>query len=140
MISLTQFNGCLQGALDLPEPDKAKNLKYLSELLQDTSDFSFDSAKACHAMVLTSMEFDKVSWQDMAELDRFRKQHAQMHVSLVKSKHSYKGKSNQNQEKRTCRVNISMNQSVSKMRHISPKAYGISTFVSSVGGSFCEKM
>ena len=91
--------GCLQGALDLPEPDKGKKLKYLSELLQDASDFSFDSAKACHAMVLTSMEFDKVSWQDTVELDRFRRQHAQRHVSPVKPHLNHKGKSNQNQEK-----------------------------------------
>ena len=57
--------GCLQGALDLPEGEKQKNLQYLSDLLQDTADFSFDSAKACHAMVLTALEFDKVTWHGM---------------------------------------------------------------------------
>ena len=58
---------CLKGALHLQESDRMKNLQYLSNLLQDASDFSFEEAEACHAMVLTTMEFDKLSWQDILE-------------------------------------------------------------------------
>ena len=53
---VTFMAGCLKGVLDLQEPD-LNNLKYLSDLLQDASDFSFEAAKACHAMVLTTMKF-----------------------------------------------------------------------------------
>ena len=71
--------GCLKGALDLQEPDSLNNLQYLSDLLQDASDLSFEADKASHVMVLTTMEFDKGSWQDTLELDRFRRQHTQRH-------------------------------------------------------------
>ena len=84
--------GYLKGALDLAEPDRLQNLHYLADLLQDVSDFSFDSAKACHAVVLTTMEHDKVSWQDTADLDRFRRQHAQVHTRPVQSAPIGKGK------------------------------------------------
>ena len=73
------MSGCLQAAMDLPQPDRDHNLHYLINLLNDASDFSFDNAKACHAVVLTSMEHDKVAWQETDKLDRFRRQHAQQH-------------------------------------------------------------
>ena len=68
--------------MDLPQPDRDHNLHYLINLLNDASDFSFDNAKACHAVVLTSMEHDKVAWQETDKLDRFRRQHAQQHPAL----------------------------------------------------------
>ena len=73
--------GCIKGALKLPQPNKDCKLQYLAKLLEDASDFSFEGAKACHAVVLTSMESDELSWQDKEELDRFRRQHAQRHPS-----------------------------------------------------------
>ena len=71
--------GCLKAAMDLPQPDRDQNLQCLINLLEDASDFSFDNAKACHAVVLTTMEHDKISWQDTDQLDRLRRQHAQQH-------------------------------------------------------------
>ena len=82
--------GRIKGALDLTEPDRSANLKYLANLLEDASDFNFDNAKACHAVVLTTMEQDQVSWQDTSELDRFRRQHAQRHDNPAKNSHSKK--------------------------------------------------
>ena len=82
----------LKGALDLEESDRLKNLHYLADLLQDASDFSFDNAKACHAVVLTTMEHDKVSWQDTSDLDRFRRQHAQVHSKPGQNTQNNKGK------------------------------------------------
>ena len=76
--------GCIKGALDLPEPDRTSNLKYLANLLEDASDFNFDNAKACHAVVLTTMEQDQLSWQDTHDLDRFRRQHTQKHDNPVR--------------------------------------------------------
>ena len=77
--------GCIKGALDLAQPDKDKNLEYLANLLEDASDFSFANAKACHAVVLTTMEADKLQWQDTEQLDRLRRQHAQKHPQPTNS-------------------------------------------------------
>ena len=75
------MSGCIKGALDLCDSDRVHALKYFSSLLKDTSDFSFDSTKACHAVVLSTMEQDKLTWSDTLELDRLRRQHAQRHVA-----------------------------------------------------------
>ena len=75
------MSGCIKGALDLCESDRVLALKYFSNLLEDASDFSFDSAKACHAVVLSIMEQDKLNWSDTLELDRLRRQHAQRHLA-----------------------------------------------------------
>ena len=85
---LTPFQfmaGCLKGALDLPDVDRMHALKYFTNLLEDASDFSFQSAKACHAVVLTTMEQDKLTWQNTDELDRLRRQHTQRHTTTVAS-------------------------------------------------------
>ena len=87
--------GCIKGALRLPQADKNKKLQYLANLLEDASDFSFEGAKACHAVVLTSMECDELTWQDTYELDRHRRQQAQRHPS-PDSKRQNKQKSFQN--------------------------------------------
>ena len=74
------ISGCIKGALDLCESDRVLALKYFSSLLEDASDFGFEGAKACHAVVLTSMEQDRLNWGDTLELDRLRRQHAQRHT------------------------------------------------------------
>ena len=66
-------------ALDLSELDRISNLTYLANLLEDASDFNFESTKACHVVVLTNMEHDRFHWKDTDELDRCRRQHAQRH-------------------------------------------------------------
>ena len=71
--------GALRGALDLPSKEKDHKLEYLASLLEDASDFSFESAHACHAVVLRTMEQDNCSWLDTNQLDRFRRNHAQRH-------------------------------------------------------------
>ena len=71
--------GVIRGALDLSESDRVSNLTYLANLLEDASDFNFESAKGCHLVVLTYMEHNKLNWSDMDELDRCRRQHAQRH-------------------------------------------------------------
>ena len=73
--------GALRGALDLPSNERDHKLEYLASLLEDASDFSFESAHACHAVVLTTMEQDKCSWLDTHQLDRFRRNHTQRHSS-----------------------------------------------------------
>ena len=54
-------------------------LQYLGDIIEDTSDFSWVSAKACHAVLLCKMETGKVSWSDTSRIDRIRRAHAQKH-------------------------------------------------------------
>ena len=37
--------------------------------MEDAPDFSWDSAKACHAVVLTNMEADRLNWTDTDKID-----------------------------------------------------------------------
>ena len=52
--------------------------------MEDASDFSFENAKACHAVVLTTMEADKLTWLDTDGLGRYRQFHAQRRVTSNK--------------------------------------------------------
>ena len=58
---------------------RASMLDYLGNLMEDASDFSWESAKATHAVVLTNMEADRLQWSDTDKLDRIRRAHAQRH-------------------------------------------------------------
>ena len=64
--------------------DAAKEcmLDYLGNLMEDASDFSWEAAKASHAIALTNMEADRLKWTDTDKLDRIRISHAQRHVNL----------------------------------------------------------
>ena len=69
-------------ALDLPSADKDAKFQYLANLMEDASDFGFDNAKACHAVVLTTMEADKLTWSDTDALDRIRRSKAQRNTPV----------------------------------------------------------
>ena len=75
--------------------------------MEDASDFSFEGARACHAVVLTTMEQDKCSWTDTHELDRFRRNHAQRHYPAPQSNRHPPASSNsrQNAPSRSTRAN-----------------------------------
>ena len=70
-------SGVIRAALDLPMAEREKKFEYIANLMEDASDFGFESAKACHAVVLTTMEADKLTWLDTDGLDRARRHHAQ---------------------------------------------------------------
>ena len=91
---------CLKSVADLSDSDKSHYLTYITDLLQDAADFSFESAKACHAVVLTTMEFDRVSWSDTLELDRLRRQHAQRHNNAPPSSNMARNKQHKSNEKK----------------------------------------
>ena len=83
-LSLPQF---VQGFCKnmLQEPDlgvRHHMLTYLSELMEDTVDFSWQSAKAAHAVLLCDMEQGNVSWQETHKIDRIRRAHAQRHTAI----------------------------------------------------------
>ena len=58
---------------------RASMLDYLGNLMEDASDFSWESAKASHAVVLTNMEADRLQWSDTEKLNCIRRAHAQRH-------------------------------------------------------------
>ena len=60
---------------------RASMLDYLGNLMEDASDFSWESAKASHMVVLTNMEADRLQWSDTEKLDRIRRAHAQRHIN-----------------------------------------------------------
>ena len=86
-LSITQwvsgFVRCIQE--EKAETCRSAMLDYLANLMEDASDFSWDSAKACHAILLTNMEADRVSWVETDKVDRFRRAHAQRHVTGVQT-------------------------------------------------------
>ena len=57
------FVRCIQK--EKSENVRASMLDYLGNLMEDASDFSWDSAKACHAILLTNMEADRISWNEI---------------------------------------------------------------------------
>ena len=56
-------------------------LTYLCDLMEDTTDFSWQGAKASHAVLLCEMERGAVTWSDTGRIDRIRRAHAQKHVT-----------------------------------------------------------
>ena len=49
--------------------------------MEDAYDSSWDSAKACHAVVLTKMEADRLNWTDTNKIDHIHRAHVQRHTS-----------------------------------------------------------
>ena len=56
---------------------------YMGDLMEDT-DFSWQSAKAAHAVMLCEMERGVLTWEDTERIDRIRGAHAQKHLSSYK--------------------------------------------------------
>ena len=85
-LSLTQFvQGFVRNVVE--ENDqcvKDKMLLYLSDLMEDATDFAWVNAKAAHAVVLCEMERGVLDWHDTDRLDRLRRAHAQKHVTQIK--------------------------------------------------------
>ena len=56
-------------------------LSYLGDLMEDATDFSWQGAKAAHAVLLCEMERRVVTWEDSDRIDRIRRAYAQKHVT-----------------------------------------------------------
>ena len=52
-------------------------LDYLVDIMEDSHDFGWQSAKASHAVLLCKMEDNKISWLETDKIDRIRRVHAQ---------------------------------------------------------------
>ena len=63
-------------------------LDYVIDLLDVTTDFSWASAKASHAVLLCRMEQGEIkSWSETQKIDRVRRAYAQRHSALQNSSH-----------------------------------------------------
>ena len=80
-ITMPQFvQGFVKNILDEQnEQNREHMLQYLGDIMEDASDFSWQSAKASHAVLLCEMERGKVTWQDTARIDRVRRAYVQKH-------------------------------------------------------------
>ena len=52
-------------------------LEYLADLMEDSHDFDWQSAKGAHAVLLCKMEENKINWNDTVKIDRVHRVHAQ---------------------------------------------------------------
>ena len=59
--------------------NKERMLSYMSDLMEDVSDFGWQGAKAAHAVLCCEMERGTVKWSDSNRIDRIRRAHAQRH-------------------------------------------------------------
>ena len=55
-------------------------VSYLSDVMEDATDFSWQGAKAAHAVLLCEMERGSFTWENGERIDRIRRAHAQKHV------------------------------------------------------------
>ena len=64
---------------------REKMIQYMGELMEDATDFSWQGAKAAHAILLCEFERGGTNWEDTARIDRIRRAHAQKHVDGSRS-------------------------------------------------------
>ena len=83
-LSLTQFvQGFTRNILDEPDRDcRDHMLGYLSDLMEDATDFSWTNAKAAHADLMCDMEREVLDWSDTSRIERIRRAHAQKHTNF----------------------------------------------------------
>ena len=51
-------------------------VSYLGDLMEDATDFTYQGAKAAHAVLMCEMERDSLQREDMDRIDRIRRAHA----------------------------------------------------------------
>ena len=72
----------VSGFATIIRDEKDSNIKqcmldYLGEIMDDSHDFLWKTAKGAHAILLCMMEEGRVTWQDTDKIDRIRWAYAQ---------------------------------------------------------------
>ena len=80
-LNLTQrVQGFVQNIFDeKSQITKDQMLQYLTDIMADATDFSWQNAKAAHAVLLCDLERGAVTWDNSDKIDRIRRVHAQRH-------------------------------------------------------------
>ena len=78
-LSISQW---VSGFASIIRDEKDPNVKqcmldYLTEIMDDSHDFGWKTAKGAHAVLLCRMEEGRVTWQDTDKIDRIRRAYAQ---------------------------------------------------------------
>ena len=78
-LSLTQWvQGFCKNILEQKSSDRREIMvSYLGDLMEDATDFSWQGAKAAHAVLLCEMERGSLQWEDLDRIDQIRRAHAQ---------------------------------------------------------------
>ena len=86
-LSLTQWvQGFCKNILEEKSNTRREAMvAYMSDLMEDTTDFSWQGAKAAHAVMLCEMERGVLSWENSDRINRIRRAHAQKHIAGNKS-------------------------------------------------------
>ena len=58
---------------------REKMIAYMADLMEDANDFTWQGAKAAHAVLCCELERGTVTWEDSDRIDRIRRAHAQKH-------------------------------------------------------------
>ena len=82
-LSLSQWiQGFCKNILDESDSGKQnKMIAYMADLMEDTTDFGLQGAKAAHAVLCCELERGTVTWSDSDRIDRIRRAHAQKHTA-----------------------------------------------------------
>ena len=75
---------------------KNKMLEYLSDIMEDSHDFGWASAKGSHAILLCKMEEGRITWEETNKIDRVRRAYAHRSTSQPQGAHSKKVASKDN--------------------------------------------
>ena len=69
-------------------------VSYMGDLMEDATDFSWQSAKAAHAVMLCEMERGVLTWEDTDRIDRIWCAHAQKYLSNARQGWAKSGDNN----------------------------------------------
>ena len=72
-------------------------LEYLAEIMEDSHDFGWSSAKGAHAVLLCKMEEGRVTWEETHKIDRVRRAYAHRSTSSSHSSQNSKKMGNKDQ-------------------------------------------
>ena len=86
-LSLTQWvQGFCKNILEEKSNEcKQVMISYMSDLMEDATDFSWQGATAAHAVMLCEMERSVLFWEDSDRIDRIHRVHVQKHVVSSRS-------------------------------------------------------
>ena len=81
-LSLTQWvQGFCRNILEEKSSQRRDTMvSYLGDLMEDATDFTWQGAKAAHAVLMCEMEWGSLQWEDTDRIDRIRRAHAQKHA------------------------------------------------------------
>ena len=84
-LTLSQWvQGFCCNILDKQDNDRRERMiSYMSDLMEDTTDFSWQRAKAAHTVLCCELERGTVTWDQTDRIGCIRRAHAQKHANFL---------------------------------------------------------